>query len=124
MKFCASSAKENLQLAGILVSSVILFILAFAAAASWVVFAEHGIQAMYATTPREAFNTKSFAILASVLTIVTVVVSLIFGFATRNHKTEIPFDFRTIIKNGRLKEKPERKPEGKPEQTAQDSVPK
>lgn len=91
-----TSTSSSGRLAGLVIGSVVLFILAFSSAGSWLVLVEHAIPSI---GTKDNWHVKGFAITAVVLTIVTLGLALAFAFATRDLKAEVPLDFATVIKN-------------------------
>jgi len=85
--------------AAVIVTTVIVFIFAFASASSWILFVTRALPAIYTRTDQEMFNVKAFGLFALVLTLVTIGLALAFGFATKDTKVKVPLDFNTLLKN-------------------------
>jgi hypothetical protein len=88
-----SKPAKSAKLAGTVIASVFLFIFAFSAAGSWLLLVEHLIPG------KDSGHVKAFAVLATVMTLLTLGLALAFAFTTRNSKTKVPLDFSTLVKN-------------------------
>ena len=91
-----TATDKSAKLAGTVIGTVFLFIFAFSAAGSWVLLVEHAIPAI---RNKDIGHVKAFVILATVMTLLTLGLALVFAFATRNMKTKVPLDFATLLKN-------------------------
>ena len=78
-------------LAGVIIFSMVLFILSFATAASWVLAANLGIR------KKQGFG--NVAIFAACLTAVTIALAVVFGFTTKEWNLDIPVDTTSLLSN-------------------------
>jgi hypothetical protein len=82
---------NNWTLVGVVVFSVILFILSFSTAASVVVAANLGF--------RGKDGYKKIAIFSACLFVLTVVLAIVFALTTKEWNLEVPLDTTTLLSN-------------------------
>jgi hypothetical protein len=82
---------NNGALAGVIIFSMVLFILSFATAASWVLSANLGLR------HKEGF--PKVAIFSACLTVVTIGLAVVFGFTTKEWNLDIPVDTASLLNN-------------------------
>ena len=96
------------RMAGLVIGSVVLFMLTFASAGSWLLLVEHAIPSM---RTNDTGHAKAFALMSVGLTVVTIGLALAFAFATRDLKVKVPLDFASVIENVQHVTDKKRKPQ-------------
>jgi len=86
--------KADVNTALIIIFSVLIFILSFATASSWILSAQQIIQ--------KQPQWKMFLYFSAGLTVLTLCAALAFGFGTRNMSTHIPVDSTSLLNNLKL----------------------
>ena len=103
-----TSTASAARLAGLVIGSVVLFMMTFASAGSWLLLVEHAIPSI---RTKDTGHVKAFGLMAILLSVVTIGLALAFAFGTRDLKVKLPLDFATVIKNVQHGANKKRKPQ-------------
>jgi hypothetical protein len=108
-----SSNPNVAELVGIIIASVMIFILAFATASAWVLFAQTWVTLPSKTSlsiPFKSIGACRFykmLCIALGLLLFTLLVSILFGVLTSKWKAQVPIDVSSMISNVKLGSRPD-----------------